>query len=138
MFAVLLIDDNKRFNDTLARSIKQHVNNTTVLTAVNGRVGYEILKSAKIDLIITDMQMSVMDGYDLIGYRNVHCPEVPIVVMTADTGPDMLNKLKAQGVSMCLEKPCECKTVADLAINLLLKARKTRLNNVPTPKNLPV
>jgi len=137
MFAVLLVDDDKSFNDALALCIKKNISNATVLKAVNGKVGTEILKNAQVDLIITDPQMPVMDGYDLIKYRNEHLPEVPLIVITADAAPDLLKMLKAQGVNEYREKPCDCKAVASLAVKML-KARKTLSNKMPIPKNLPV
>lgn len=124
MFVILLVDDNECFKDALARCLKQNMLNATVLTALNGKDGTEILHSTPVDLIITDLQMPVMNGHDLINYRNQHFHEIPLIVITADTAHDVLDGLKAQGVDEYVEKPCECTAVAGLAVNVL-EARKT-------------
>jgi CheY-like chemotaxis protein len=70
-----------------------------------------------VDLILTDLQMPIMDGYGLIRYRNSHFPHVPIVAMTGDASPDVIQKLNAFGVTECLEKPIDF----DVATRLILK-----------------
>lgn len=134
MFVILLVDDNECFQDALARCLKQNMRNATVLTALNGKDGTEILKSIQVDLIITDLQMPVMNGHDLINYRNQYFHKIPLIVITADTSHDVLDGLKAQGVDEFVEKPCECEAVASLAVNVL-EARKTAPHRVLIPRN---
>jgi len=134
VFVILLVDDNECFKDALARCLKQNIQNATVLTALNGRDGSEILQNTPVDLIITDLQMPVMNGYDLINYRNQHFHEIPLIVITAETADDVRDVLKAQGVDEFVEKPCECKTVAGLAVKVL-EAQKTAAHRALIPKN---
>jgi len=132
MAVILIVDDNEFFNDSLTRCLKQNVKNIVVLKALNGKVGTEIMRCIVVDLIITDLQMPVMNGYDLINYRNQYHPHIPLIVISADTAQDVLDGLKARGVNEWVEKPCECKDVADLAVKILDKG-KTATESVLIP-----
>ncbi len=102
---ILLVDDNKHVTDNLRLVLASCMADVSFRTAENGREAVEILKSEPVDLILTDINMPVMDGYGLIEYRNTNCPRVPLVAMTADASPDVVRRLAVLGITDCLEKP---------------------------------
>lgn len=76
------------------------------LTASNGQEALEIIyKNDDIDVIITDINMPIMNGLDMIRElqkKNIH---IPIIIMSAHTELDYLNKAKELGVEEYLLKP---------------------------------
>ena len=60
---VLIIDDEKFIAETIGRKLEQNGYESHV--AYDGKEGFEIACSEKIDLIVTDVVMPVMDGYGL-------------------------------------------------------------------------
>ncbi len=102
---ILLVDDNKQVTDNLRLVLTSCISEVLFRTAENGMEAVEILKSQPIDLILTDINMPVMDGYGLIEFRNRNCPRVPLVAMTADASPDVIRRLAVLGITDCLEKP---------------------------------
>lgn len=102
---ILLAEDNLLVRETLAYALQSSVPECTILKASNGREGMDILRRLPVDLILTDLNMPEADGYELIAYKNSHCPSIPLLVMTCDTSPGVLKRLGAFGVTECLEKP---------------------------------
>ncbi len=108
---VLIVDDNINIADTLRLILSGCMRDVSFRTAANGREAVEILQSRPVDLILTDINMPVMDGYELIEYRNKNYPRVPLVVMTADASQEVVRRLSILGVTDCLEKPLSYDTV---------------------------
>lgn len=105
MKKILIIEDNEPIREALALTLRKHLRNCTVLTACNGEEGVSILNSFPLDLILTDLQMPIKDGYGVIEHRNKHCPHVPLLAMTANYNPEVKARLIALGVTHHLEKP---------------------------------
>ncbi len=102
---ILLVDDHLEMVETLAQTLAACMEDVSCFTAANGEAAVQILKSRVIDLIMTDLNMPVMDGYDLIEYRNRRYPYIPLIAVTADASPGTMRKLDELGIAECLEKP---------------------------------
>ncbi len=129
MSAILLVDDNRYVIEAIALTLSRHIPYGDIFKASNGRDAAGILTSVPVDLILTDLSMPIMDGYGLIEYRNRNFPEVPVMVMTGDPSPPVLNRLHALGVTTCLDKPVDF----DLASHLIRKAL-VRQTGIPVPR----
>ena len=105
MTTILVIEDNPYIAESLARIIEMHIQDSTVFTARNGREGAALMDSVPADLVITDLQMPVADGYSVIEHRNRRHPGVPLVAMTAALDREVKDRLKGLGIRRCLEKP---------------------------------
>lgn len=116
---ILIIEDNKYIREALASSLRMHLKDCNILTAVNGKEGVNILDSISLDLILTDLQMPVLDGYGVIEYKNKNFPHVPLFVMTADNTPKMREKLNILGISHYIEKPFDFDKVTDKILDKL-------------------
>lgn len=92
---------------TFAEWLKWYNCNFNVLTACNGMQAVEILKCAVIDLLITDLKMPEMDGYELLAYVAKNHPRLPVIVMTALIDSDVYKRLGALGISNYVGKPIE-------------------------------
>lgn len=53
------------------------------LTAKNGREALEVLRQERVDAVVTDLQMPVMDGFQLIAELSTRYPGLPVFVLTA-------------------------------------------------------
>ncbi len=124
---VLIVDDNINIADTLRLILSGCMRDVSFRTAANGREAVEILQSRPVDLILTDINMPVMDGYELIEYRNKNYPRVPLVVMTADASQEVVRRLSILGVTDCLEKPLSYDTVTRMFLDKLAKGGPTHV-----------
>jgi two-component system response regulator YesN len=116
---IILVDDNRYIIEALALTIAMNDANCNILKAKNGKEAVDILREIPVDLILTDINMPVMDGFGLIRQRNNHWPHVPLVAMTGDTSPEVMEKLGGLGITECLEKPFDYATVTQLLIRKL-------------------
>lgn len=115
---VLIVDDEPE----LLLSIKsgfEHAGHFRVLTAANGRDALDLLDRNKIDLVVTDLRMPVMDGIELLSVMSESFPEVPHLVMTAFSNPTIDKQLKKAGALNVLEKPLDIEAL-ELAISKAL------------------
>lgn len=63
-----------------------------------------MLESAPVDLVVTDLRMPVMNGFDLISHMKKKYPNTPIIVISAFLYPDLETALKDLGVSESIDK----------------------------------
>jgi len=116
---ILLVDDNGYVIDALALTINMACGDCAILKAKDGNEATNILRRTPVDLILTDINMPVMDGFGLIGQRNEHWPEVPLLAMPGDPSPETTRKLSSLGITECLEKPFSYEAVTSLVLKKL-------------------
>ena len=100
---ILIIEDEKRMADTLARGIEEE--NHVVTVAYDGREGYEFAMSASFDVIVLDIMLPRMDGFEVARQLRRNGNQTPILMLTArDTAPDIVKGLDC-GADDYLPKP---------------------------------
>lgn len=73
--------------------------------ALNGSDALKIMQSRQIDLVVTDIRMPGMDGYELLSMIRFASTDVPVIAMSAFESPEMKDTLRDLGVLCFLEKP---------------------------------
>ncbi|TDE04067.1 hybrid sensor histidine kinase/response regulator [Flavobacterium hiemivividum] len=106
---ILVVEDNA-MNQMVIKMITKKWLNTTVLFANNGQEGLEAFITAKIDLVLMDLQMPVMDGYEAtIAIRNgevgLENANIPIIAVTADVMESTKARVAEIGMNHYLSKP---------------------------------
>lgn len=95
--------------------------------AINGKVAIEKLATKTYDLILMDLHMPVMNGFESTEYiRNTLKLDVPIIALTADVTTVDLAKCKAAGMNDYVAKPVDEKILYSKIINIVLKANKLK------------
>jgi PAS domain S-box-containing protein len=95
--------------------------------AENGQIAIEKLKSAIYDVVLMDLQMPVMNGFEATDHiRHVLNSSIPIIALTADVTTVDLDKCKAVGMNDYIAKPLDEKL---LYRKIILQTNKT----IPTP-----
>ncbi len=101
---ILLVDDQQHFLTILATELGDSSNNFRILTAENGVRALEILESAEVDLVVTDLKMPVLNGYDLISHMKKKYPSIPVIVISSFLYPDSETRLRTLGVTRYIDK----------------------------------
>ena len=83
MIKVLIVDDNTTIAG-LIKEMLEHEGNYQVKTAANGSEGYLISLRFIPDIIITDIQMPIKNGLEMIREIRTHDPAVRTIYMSAD------------------------------------------------------
>jgi signal transduction histidine kinase/ActR/RegA family two-component response regulator len=106
---ILVVEDNA-MNQMVIKMITKKWLNTTVLYSNNGQEGLDMFKTNKIDIVLMDLQMPVMDGYEAtIAIRNgdagTENTNIPIIAVTADVMESTKSRTAAIGMNHYLSKP---------------------------------
>src|SRR6187397_1903022 len=78
---VLLIEDEKKIADTLAQGLREL--DYDVQVAYDGKIGLRLFESGGYELIITDINLPGLNGFDLCQVIRSHNQHIPIIVLTA-------------------------------------------------------
>jgi two-component system alkaline phosphatase synthesis response regulator PhoP len=102
---VLVVDDEIHIVHVVA--IKLRNNGFTVITAENGAQAFERACNDKPDIIVTDCQMPVMTGLELIEKlrKNEDTKEIPVIMLTARSFTIEQEQKEQLRISECLSKP---------------------------------
>jgi DNA-binding NtrC family response regulator len=107
MTTILLVDDEKEFVLSLAEGLHAYFRNINVLTAENGKKAIDLLGAREINMVITDLKMPVMDGFELIERMQKNLPAMPVVVMTAFNDDAAGQRLMKMGITQIIDKPAD-------------------------------
>lgn len=114
MKKVLLVDDNYYFLTGLSMSLYGYLKNCKILTAGNGRKALEIMEYIHVDLIVTDLEMPIMDGYELVESVKKKQPDLPVFIMTGSGAAETEKRLASLGAPRRFAKPFSFKELADM------------------------
>ncbi|MBR9920048.1 MAG: response regulator [Bacteroidetes bacterium] len=118
----ILVAEDTPFNQVLAvELLKNKIPRVEVSIADNGKIALEKLKDQTFDLILMDVKMPVMDGYETtrqIRENGIAHANIPIIALTANVTEDHLRKCLDAGMNAVVTKPVQ-------ANELLLCIQKT-------------
>lgn len=102
---ILTIDDSKTMRDMLMLTLAEA--GFDVLQAVDGQDGLDVLVNQQVDVIITDINMPRMDGYEVIRNlrRNPEHKTTPILVLTTESEAEKKNLAREAGATGWMVKP---------------------------------
>ena len=108
--------------------------------AGNGRIAVEKLLKTSYDIILMDLQMPEMNGFEATEYiRNVMRCDIPIIALTADVTTVDLQKCKAVGMNDYIAKPVDDRLLYSKIMSLLKKntlINEQRKSNDETSKRI--
>jgi PAS domain S-box-containing protein len=94
--------------------------------AGNGKIAVEKLEKNKYDIILMDLQMPVMNGFEATDYiRNTLQSSIPIIALTADVTTVDLEKCKAVGMNDYIAKPVDDRKLYSKIVGLIKKPLQT-------------
>lgn len=136
---ILYVEDDSNTREELEYFFNTKVNKLNV--AKNGAEGLELFKSEKPDIIITDIQMPILNGIEMIEKIRSIDNFVPIIVITAFSDTDYLFKAIKLNVSQYLTKPLNLISLVDILAKLsrnisLEKENKEILNSLKQYKDI--
>ncbi len=104
-FNVLLVDDSE-INLAVEKEILESFG-LTVYTADSGKAAVRFVEKQEVDLILLDLRMPEMDGYEVAEYirQNHICDNTAIIALTADAAQDVFEKIKNAGMQEYVIKP---------------------------------
>jgi len=107
-YNILIVDDSNTVRSVLAKTLNlAGVPVSTLKEAENGEQALEVLKSQWIDLVITDLNMPVMNGFSLIERMSADdvLVSIPVIVVTTEGSTQRIEKLKNFDIKGYVRKP---------------------------------
>jgi CheY-like chemotaxis protein len=120
MAKILLVEDNEMNRDMLSRRLNR--NGFEVVIAVNGQEGVDLATSAKPDLILMDMSLPILDGWEAtrLVKENPETSGIPVIALTAHAMVQDKERAMAAGCDEFDTKPIELPRLLE-KINSLLR-----------------
>lgn len=124
-YVLLLVEDNETMLEFMSERLLEVF---TVETAKNGQEALEVLRSRRIDLVISDIMMPVMNGWELCKEikSDMDLSHIPVIFLTAKNDIDSkINGLKI-GAEAYVEKPFSFNYLKTQIVSLLYNRQKER------------
>jgi len=121
-YNILVVDDSASMRKVLRKSITMcNIGEINFYEAENGQAALEVLKNEWVDLVFTDVNMPVMNGFELVSNLNVDDihKNTPIVVVTSDLSAENADAAKQSNIKHIVYKPFRPESIRELLINLL-------------------
>jgi CheY-like chemotaxis protein len=109
---VLFVDDDSILCMSIQRYVQKHSAAYTLITAGNGREAMDLLGRETVNLVVSDLQMPEMDGFELLAQMSSRFPEIPVMIITAFDSQDTRQRGLLAGAVGFLEKPLEMPDLA--------------------------
>jgi len=116
---VLLVDDNPGILDAVRDCLQSRLPGVSMHASVTGIGALDIVRSWPIDMLITEVDLPDMNGYELIDQVRRQRPGMPVMVTTDDCSRKVVELLTSLGVNRWIEKPFDGKTIAATVRNEL-------------------
>lgn len=119
-YRCLVVEDSKTMRNMLAESLTR-IPGMEVVEAENGLAGIRELAAQRFDLVVTDVNMPVMDGLKLVRHvrGDPRHEKTPIVIITTEGTPNDRDRAMALGANAYIEKPIQAPRVIRAVRKLL-------------------
>jgi CheY-like chemotaxis protein len=118
---VLIVDDDREMLVALKDGFSKYKETFSVLIAEDGTDAVEVLKTKSVSLVVTDLKMPKMDGFALLTHVMENYPDIPVIIITGYSTPDMERLAHEGGAVGYIAKPF---MLENLAKNIMTTLRK--------------
>jgi len=103
---ILVVDDDLANRDVLSRRLERLGHR--VVSADDGRQALDVLRTTPVDLVLLDLMMPEMNGYEVLEVRRLdgELRDIPVIMISADDEVDRVVECIALGAEDYLTKPC--------------------------------
>lgn len=130
---ILVVDDEESIREFFEIMLKRE--GYEVVSASNGREGFDTFKKGGVDLIISDIQMPEMSGMELLGKVKEVDSEIPMIMITAFGSTEIAVEALKVGAYDYIQKPFKLDEVK-IVIKQALEKRSLKMENVQLKKEL--
>ena len=123
-YNVLIVDDSNTMRKVILKALTlSGFELGDCLEAGNGQEALIVLDSHWVDLILTDLNMPVMDGWEMVRHLkdNPTLAEIPVVLITTEGSETRLRELYELGIKDYIQKPFLPETLRDVLTRILEK-----------------
>jgi len=115
---------------SLTDGLKAYAQDFCVAIAENGAKAVAYILTNPVDLVVTDLKMPILDGFELLAHMSSHHPHLPVIVMTAFGTPEIEDRIDRLGAMLYIEKPLDFKELANKINNGLAASSQGFISNM--------
>lgn len=118
----LIVDDSSVMRKIVERALRQAgLDPLVVHEAASGTEGIEVLRSRKVDLILSDINMPSMDGLEFLRQIRAQqlAPGVPVVMITTESSEEHVKAAIQAGAQGYIRKPFTAEQVKERVLPLV-------------------
>ena len=114
-FSVLVVDDDPSIRKMIIAALRRDASRYVFLEAPNGREALDLMRSDHPDVVVLDLMMPVLSGWDVLRERSEdqELRKIPVIVVSANRDPDLVTAVNA-GICAFLPKPFDIGALAAL------------------------
>ncbi|MGN6213939.1 response regulator transcription factor [Parafilimonas sp.] len=129
---ILLVDDHEDILEFISNDLSDKY---TVLTALNGKQALDILNAETVHLVISDVMMPVLDGFQLCREikTNIDFSHIPVILLTAKNTLQSKIEGLEHGADAYIEKPFSPEYLQVQIANLLINRNKIKEHFANSP-----
>jgi CheY-like chemotaxis protein len=130
MKKILLVDDEPAVLFALSEALVDRRRGIQVVTATDGREAMDVLEAQPVHLVVTDLRMPDVDGFELLAHLRRNHPGLPVILMTALGTAEMTSRLGSAGAFECLSKPFDVAVLKRKIQDMLAQRVRGRVENI--------
>ncbi len=121
---VLVVEDDPSLREALMETL--HMADIKALAAEDGEQALRILEQTQVGLVVSDVQMQPLDGFELLRRVKTLRPELPVILMTAYGTVQKAVQAMREGAADYLVKPFEARVLLEMLERYLPEAAESR------------
>jgi two-component system alkaline phosphatase synthesis response regulator PhoP len=119
---ILVVDDDPQIRKLMIAALRRE-GDFEFLEAPNGREGLDLMRSNKPDVVVLDLMMPVLSGWDVLRERSNDAAlrKIPVILVSANRDPEVAHAI-SQGIAAFLPKPFDIGALTALVRSVLVPA----------------
>jgi CheY-like chemotaxis protein len=135
---LLIVDDDGAQLRALARAVIRSRRGISVTTLGGAAEAIEWLLKSQVDVVLSELEMPQMDGFELLDWMLKNTPQTPAFAMTANWSASARDKLASLGVVECFTKPLDVPAMMGRIDEVLAAGVRGHIQNMSAPSLLQI
>ena len=123
---ILIVEDDPGFTGYLKRLLRRK--DLGIITAAGGQQAIQCLHANRVDLVLQDIGLPDIDGYEIMDLIRREFPQILVIVMTGEVSVESAVKALRKGAYDYLRKPFESPELLNTVDNALDRIKLERLH----------
>ncbi len=136
-FSVLVVDDDPSIRKMIVAALKRDSQLYTFAEAANGRDALELMRDQLPDVVVLDLMMPLVSGWDVLRERatDEELMKIPVIVVSANRDPEVAVAVQS-GICAFLPKPFDIGALSAL-VRSCITPPVSPIPGHPAPQSLP-
>ncbi len=103
--SILIVDEDRGVLNQISQSLAICARQYNIYTAQNGRDALRVLKTSMVNTLLTALNLSITQGFELVDYAKTYYPDIRLFVMSEEDPSAIKKRLDALSIYGYIRKP---------------------------------